>query len=132
MTRQVVFNPLSGKLDIVDIESMMSLVAGEILGGHRAVRINAAGKVIYADHSVSPSVIGVSRHAAVADATVTVVAAGPLDEPGWTWTPGESVFLGPAGALTQDVPASGWVVPIGYAISATRLLIEIGDPTLIQ
>ncbi|MFA5386809.1 MAG: hypothetical protein WC322_00220 [Candidatus Paceibacterota bacterium] len=58
---------------------------------------------------------------------VTVQRSGPVDDSAWSWAPGR-VWLGAAGALTQTPPLDGTDVLIGYAVSPTRLFLDIQDP----
>ena len=55
---------------------------------------------------------------------------GAIDEPSWSFSPGP-VFLGLNGALVQAPPASGFVLQIGTALSATRLVVERFSPIIL-
>lgn len=104
--------------------------AGEILSGHRAV-YKSNDNVFYADRldltNVS-NIIGITLGAAILGASVTVVTFGPTIEPTWGWEVGKSIFLGIGGELTQTVPDSGVLVPLGGATSATEIMVKIGTP----
>lgn len=104
---------------------VLSLVAGEALGGHRAVVVEN-GEVFYADKDTSPhsgQVIGVTVHAASIGEAIDVQYAGELEELSWTFNPG-AVYIGLNGVLTQTRPSSGWVMNIGTAISPTKISIN--------
>ncbi len=62
---------------------------------------------------------------------VTVQRSGPVDDSAWSWAPGR-VWLGAAGALTQNPPLDGTDVLIGYAVSPTRLYLDIQDPIHLE
>jgi hypothetical protein len=50
-----------------------------------------------------------------------------MTELSWTWTPGEPIFLGNNGMLTQTPPSSGFAIELGTAISATSIWIVVGQ-----
>jgi hypothetical protein len=106
-----------------------SYSAGEILSGHRAVRVGADGKAYYAS-SASPEqagfVVGVTVGAASMGAPVQVQAFGELTEPSWDWVPGP-VWLGADGQLTQTPVLSGLLQRMGTAVSATTLFIDVDE-----
>lgn len=70
--------------------------------------------------------IGICTSTNSAQALVTTF--GDVTFAGWSWTPGEIVYLGVAGALTQAPSASHPQVAIGWAVSATRIRVEIQQP----
>ncbi len=112
-------------------EPDLTLVAAEILGGHRLVSTDAAGKAHYTDITVAADVAaltGMTTGAAVAGASATVRTAGQIVEPSWAWTPGLPVFCGANAIPTQVCPATGHLVIIGVALSATALLLRIEKP----
>lgn len=105
--------------------------AGETMSALRAVYEAADTRVWLADAAESThvfSLLGVTLTAAPPGQPVDVQRAGVMDDAGWAWTPGQRVFLGPGGALTQTPPAHGFDVLIGVALSATRLLLNLSDP----
>lgn len=77
-------------------------------------------------------VCGLTLTAAPTSGDVTVQRSGPVDESAWSWTPGR-VYLGADGSLTQT-PAEddGYDVLIGYAVSPTRLYLDIQDPIHLE
>ena len=104
-------------------------IAGEILGGNRAVRIDTAtGKAVYADNTdtnTAEDVIGITRGAAILNATVTITLFGEMTEGSWAWTPGGIIYLSTTGQLTQTPPVSGALIELGVAETATSILIRI-------
>lgn len=99
-------------------------IAGENIGGHRAVTVGADGKAYLASpvEAQAQAVFGVTTGAAVTGASVTIQCAGVLSEASWSWTPGP-VWLGTDGVLTQTVPTSGAAVHIGTAGGPTSMSI---------
>lgn len=111
------------------VGGMATRIAGEAIGGHRAVTIGADGKA-YLASPVEPqaqAVFGVTTGAAAAGASVIIQCAGVLGEASWTWMPGP-VWLGSDGALTQTVPSIGAAVHIGTAGGPTSINI---DPRIV-
>jgi len=104
--------------------SLLSVVAGETLGGHRAVYVED-GEAFYASpgDDISGQVVGITTGAAGAGAQVNVQFAGQMDEAGWEFSPGP-VYIGADGTLVQNRPAAGWIINIGVAVTPTRLLIN--------
>lgn len=103
---------------------VLTATAGEAIGGHRAVKIDAGGAVLLASAAtLDPGAsVGVSTHAAAAGNALTVQLAGAIEESGWAWALG-AVFLGEGGALTQVPPTAGVLVRIGTAFGSTGVLV---------
>lgn len=104
--------------------------ASAILSGHRAVRVSA-GKVVYADAADlgdANLVLGISRNAAIEDDPVLIQTAGLMTEPSWDWTPDLPIFCGPAGALTQTAPTSGFDLILAIALTSTQIHIGAKMP----
>lgn len=108
--------------------------AGQALSGHRLVLLRA-GVARYPDLSVPSdayALIGLTTGAVESGATFAAVAAGLVEEPSWTWTPGALVYAGPAGSLTQTPPPSGWLRVVGVAQTPTSLLVALREPIMQQ
>ena len=106
--------------------------AGEALGGHRCVLLDAAGSAFYADCG-APShfgrLAGITQGAAAAGDSTTITNSGVMVEPSWAWTADAPVFLGRTGLLTQTAP-SGFLQVVGVALSATALFINPREPVI--
>lgn len=75
------------------------------------------------------SILGLTKIAGAMGASVPVFGPGSTaTNAAWTWTPNLPVFDGVAGALTQTVPTSGYIAPMGYALDATNLLVQPSKP----
>jgi hypothetical protein len=101
--------------------------AGQDLGGHRVVwSDDGAAKYSDAgDVATAAAAIGVTTGAASEGDDATIQTYGPLNEPSWNWAPGEPIYLGAAGQLTQTPPASGAVRQIAIAETATQVFIDL-------
>ncbi|MDP2431267.1 MAG: hypothetical protein Q8O33_04495 [Pseudomonadota bacterium] len=104
----------------------ITLTAARDLSGHRIVVATATG-ADYADPATpahADAMIGLTTGAALSGDDVTVLAAGELVEPSWSWTPGLPLYAAPSGLLSHTPPASGWVQIVATAITPTRLLLS--------
>ena len=114
--------------------NVMEYVADGALGGHRIVRATAAGKVGYVDPSdpdQAHATLGLTTGAVADGALASVQFAGPITEPSWSWTPNLPVFVGAAGVPTQTPPSSGFHAPVGVAVSATSMVIQLKSPIVL-
>lgn len=111
-------------------------LAGGVVQGHKAVAVGADGRVTLANPFSAPalgSVVGVSMNAALADEDVAVRTGDVVEHPGWSWVPDAPVFVGAAGALVQTEPVgAAWLQVVGWARSATRLLVRLQPPILLS
>jgi len=109
-------------------------IAAIALGGHRIVVLNATQQVEYADNTVvahADKVLGMTTGAASAGALATIQVGGELTEPSWSWTAEAPLYLGANGQVTQSPPASGFVLNLGFAISATKIFLDLKQPILL-
>lgn len=61
---------------------------------------------------------------------VDVRTFGDVDNPSWSWVEGLPIFAIADGVITQTPPTSGYIIPLGYAVSATRIRLNIEPVTL--
>lgn len=104
------------------------------LSGHRCVRATSLSGVNYADTSTpahAQQVLGITLGAASSGASITVVAAGEVIEPSWSWTPLAPIFAGPGGTLVQTPPVGGWLRVLGFATSPTSMVVQIAPPIVV-
>ena len=122
-----------GQLNSMDDEISVSSgnitrVAGEDIGGNRAIRSDG----FYADNTdnldLASSCIGISIGAVSTSQSISIKITGIMTEPTWSWASSSPVYLGINGVLTQTPPIAGYVQQLGIALSATELLIEVEQP----
>lgn len=95
------------------------------IGGNRAVTVNSLGRLEYPDiASESSFIIGITKTSAQAGALCEVQILGTQQEPSWTWQPGQLIYVGNLGVLTQTPPSSGQLIVVGYALTATTIMID--------
>ena len=109
--------------------ALLTGTAGAALSGHMAVAYDDAGLLVYASAANAEhafTLAGITTGAASSGASATVQRNDVIEHNGWAWTPGAPVFLGLGGALVQT-PAGGavFIKPIGLALTATRLMLNI-------
>jgi len=104
----------------------VTYTAGENLSAYRAVRSDGANVVICdgAAGADCDDCIGLTTQAVVSGADVTVRSQGSITEGTWNWNTGP-VFIGANGVLTQSVAGLAFVQPIGVAVTATSIAINI-------
>jgi hypothetical protein len=113
--------------------SAITAVAGEALGGHRAVRHDADGEMVYADPATAAGaqVAGVTMAAAVMGDQASAQVAGELELAGWNWAEGP-IYLGALGTLTQVAPTTGYLVVVGLAAGPDRMVVAPTAPIKIS
>ena len=108
--------------------------AGEALGGHRAVILDAAGLAWYADRAAAADmfrIAGITQGAIALGGLANILSMGLLTEPSWAWTPDLPVFLEHSGLLTQTPPTDGFSIVLGVAIDATSMFVKQQPPLAI-
>jgi len=106
----------------------LTFVAGENLAAGDAVYIDAAGEAFKADNDSggASEAIGFARSTVLAAASVDVRIAGRAGGLSGL-TVGARYYIGESGAITSTVPsASGeYIVQMGYAVSATEVVVQV-------
>ena len=108
-------------------------VAGANLGGNRLVYI-LAGVVYhfdYTDISLWGKLLGFTKASATIGSTVTVVKAGKMVNPGWGLTPDTVYYADSNGLITATPPTSNLDIPVGLAIDANTLEINIFEQVIL-
>lgn len=106
-----------------------SFLAAENLSGHRIVIRQADGAVRYASNDLLTDINGplwMTTEAVLTGTLVNVLFTGVFNEPSWSWTPGQPIYLGVNGVMTQTIPVNPavFLVQIGYATSATSIYFD--------
>lgn len=104
------------------------------ISGHTAVALDSGGLLIYAD-CTNPAhlgaVLGVVANAYGAGDSAVVQTSFDISHAGWAFTPGP-VFAGAGGAIVQTLPPGAvFAQVLGYALSATRIHIDVQPPIAI-
>lgn len=114
-----------------DIEKMAAMP----LGGGRVVRSTGTNLAEYADCRFpehGDDTLGVTRGAANAGTTVRIANGNEVQDPAWTWTPQESIFLGENGLMTQTPPdpaaGAAFSQEVAVALAPDAIMVRIGPP----
>jgi hypothetical protein len=116
---------------------MLVYPADLAVSGHRMVKL-VDGRVRYASAAVANDaflVLGMTTHAAVENAGVSVQRFGEFTEPSWSWTPNAPLYLAANGHLTQtppEFPDLQFSLVVGFAITPTKAFIEIREPIILS
>lgn len=108
-------------------------IAGENLGGHRAVILDADNVAFYADQTNLSHlfrVAGITSGAVVVGDFTTIMTSGVFSEPSWAWAPDLPIFLGTSGLLTQTPPIGGFQQVLAVAISPTSIFVGSREPLI--
>jgi len=108
-----------------------TITAGAVLSANKVVVPDSSGKFVYADKdtlSHMHCVYGVTTQSIELDATGIVQTYGQLSNNTWSWVIGNPIYLGNSGELTQTAPSSGFCSVVGFAVTATKMFIDIGVP----
>jgi hypothetical protein len=80
------------------------------------------------DDNSSYTTIGITR---TAGTTVIVVKTGEIVDPSFSFTVNEPLFLNTNGFFSHTAPSTGFILQVGVALSATKMLVDIGEPLFI-
>lgn len=111
--------------------TIIQKIASGAIGGHRIVCSLNSTQAEYAtntDLNKSRSVLGITQGAVVDGELLTIQSAGEITEGSWNWIPQQFVYLSTNGLLTQSAPTIGFLLIIGFAVSSTKILLNIGHP----
>lgn len=114
------------------VESKSSLyVADEVISALHVVRLTPTGTIRIArlseDESRAP--LGVTTQAGTAGAELAVETLGVVEDSSWNWQVGRGVWLGPEGAVIQQIlPELQYLVPVGRAVSPIAIYVRMGTP----
>lgn len=115
--------------------SSLVKIAGAALSGHRVVRASSATDVLYCDANTpgdSGRALGMTLGAAAMGAPVSLATDGSeVAEPTWTWTPGQRIYIGAAGALVSNPAGLSWSQVVAVAESATKVYVRFREPILL-
>jgi len=109
--------------------SAVQRIAGESLSALRYCYERAGQTFVldFADRNNIDLAAGLTLSAADRGGLVNLQLTGPVDDLLWSWTPGP-LWLGAAGALTQQPPTTGFLLQVGTAVSPTRIILNPSQP----
>lgn len=138
VTRQITVGPglaitnpsgVAGNPHITRTDEAVTLTADGPISALRVVVAND-GQASYPDLDVvsdATRAAGVTLTSGASGDPVQIRTQGEIIEASWAWSPG-IVWCGDDGVLTQTQPSSGWLLEVGRALSATRLMVDLKTP----
>src|SRR5271157_3194284 len=112
---------------------VLALTCGMNISAFQVVAVRGDGLAYVADAAAvadADRVIGMAITSATAGNPVSVQQAGKIDNVGWSFTPGKTVYLGLSGAPTESLNVGAFQLPVGVALSASNLEVAIGLPII--
>jgi len=112
---------------------IITMVAGENINAYQAVAVHADGFAYKADAANTADadrVVGIAITSATLGNSLEVQQVGEIDNNGFLFVPGAWVYLGTGGALVQTPNAGAFELPLGVALSASKLEAQIGLPII--
>jgi hypothetical protein len=122
-----VFNGLSW-VTTPSLADALTGTAGETLARYDVVYANVDGKYYLADADgteAQANAVGiVTQSGGIAQDSTGQIQVNPIQiiNGSWSWAPNTELFLDTAGGMTHTPTALDWIKPVGFAISATRIL----------
>lgn len=108
---------------------ILTLTAGENISAYLAV-VCIGGQAFKADAATighAGRVIGIATSSALVGDPITVQVIGLTVNAGYTFTPGEPVFLGIDGALTHTPGVGVFEQQMGVALAMTQLCVDLAE-----
>jgi predicted RecA/RadA family phage recombinase len=75
-------------------------------------------------------VIGLTLGAIAADSSGAIAKEGRVENPAWSWSTGDVLYLNGT-SLSTTAPSTGFSQVIGVALNATTVVIKLGVPILL-
>lgn len=113
--------------------STVEFPASAPLSGHRAIAV-IAGQAVYADSSIPAhayAVVGVNQAASAGGAGLLIYNNQLIAESTWNWIPGDPIFVGTNGLLTQiapQAPPGVFVLQVARALSPRTIWVDVEQP----
>lgn len=112
-----------------------TFVAATVLGGHRVVTTNDTGQLVYADHddlTQRNRAMYLTEGAWDAGVTATVTAFGPVWDSSFDLIPGEPLYVGSNGLLTQLTPTTGYLRKVAFAAEVQGIWFDPQPPIVLS
>lgn len=119
-------------------DTAVVLTAGAAISQGQLIGINSSGQAVLADADAGTPIpaVGFALRDVASGEKGAFAIAGELIDSSWSWTAGQKLYLsGTAGGLTATAPstATNLVQPVGIALSATKVLLNISlSQTVVQ
>lgn len=115
------------------IPNFQSYTALTDVSGHRVMKIDIGGVTYASSNNINDAnlVLGITINAGSAGSKVNVQLFGEMTEPSWNWIPGDPIFCGLNGLLTQTAPTSGFAIIVAEAILPQTVIVTLKSPIIV-
>lgn len=123
--------PMPSLVDISQYERFKE--AGESILANRLVT-TSGGLLYHADCAVIDHLgrgIGFALTSADIGGMVKYIHRGEVENPSWVYIPDQLLYLGNNGQMTADPELGVFCQPVGYALTATRVFLDIERGTVL-
>lgn len=112
-----------------------AFIAATTLSALRLVYVDDGGQIRYADKDDAASarrIAGMTLAAASLGASCNVLLLGMHEDVNWSWNVDgdRALFLGAGGVIVQGKPNAAVIMRVGTVITATKILLRLGEPLL--
>lgn len=126
------YNDLINKPDLSDAAKITcEFTAQESISAYRVIYTDGAGGAFLADKDLSPDSepVGVSITAATTGNIVDVQMFGKITDPyfGTIFSPGDDLFLGDDGLITNTPATSGYHIRVGKYVGNNTIFLDIDE-----
>ena len=133
------WNPFSSQLDYFqsDVLSAKVLVleriAGEAISALKAVYLinPTTCKLANNTDDIQGTVIGITLTGGNIGDTIRILSFGIMDDPFFTYTVNQPVFLGTSGNLITTQPSTGVLTEVGYGLGSGSFYVKINSPKIL-
>lgn len=138
------WNPLTGQLDYFedsgssqDVLSAKTLIlekeASEPISALKAVYLDTptSCKLAHNSDEIQGTVAGIALNSGGVGALIRILVFGVLEDPFFSFSLNDRLFLGLNGELINSQPASGVLTGIGYGLGNGAIQISIDKPQLL-
>jgi hypothetical protein len=111
----------------------VTLTAGQNVNAYQVVAVHSDGLAYIASAATladADRIVGVAITSALTGNPIDVQQVGTINNLGFSFTPGATVYLGLTGALVQTPNAGVFELPMGVATSASQLEVQMGLPII--
>jgi hypothetical protein len=110
------------------------LVSAIALEANRLVAV-VGGLLVYADQSNlnhAYAIVGMTKAPTSPGQAVVLLSEGLASSSSWNWTPGEPIFVGSNGQLTQDADSltTGFLASAGRVITPQQIYLDVEEDPL--
>jgi len=117
--------------ELASVSPFFDVVLAAITPQYSLFTLNTADQAVIVTSDTNNldfnEIVGMTLVAGALGATVDAVHDKVvIEDPAWTWVPNGTLYLDSTGTISQTQPTTGTFIPLGYAITATKIWFEKG------